>query len=121
MRRMILWLGAVLVAAGCEGGAPGAPTAPTALNLPLAAITVPESTLTFLRPAPGAPSIAAKTVSFWAVNGETRTGVIRYRKRPGAPASNRLVRLVVDKRSLVNRPDGTPIAVGDSILIRTSL
>ena len=113
-KRMIWWAGAVFLAVqGCDGGQ----VSPMAVTAPPAYITVPESSLTFLRPAVGAPGIPRKQVSFWAVNGQTREAAILYQKRPGQPAASKLVRLKVDKRSLVNRPDGTPIAPGDSILI----
>jgi hypothetical protein len=107
-----------VVVLGCDGTAV-APQA--AVQLPGAYLTVPESSLTFLRPAAGAPRIPRRRVSFWAVNGETREGTILYQKQPGQPAASKLVRLKVDKRSLVNRPDGTPIAPGDSILITMTL
>lgn len=72
---------------------------------------------TFLTVAATAPPLVTESVSFWAVRGETREAEIRYQPRPGARTGNRLVRLKVDKRSLVNEPDGTPIAPGDSLLI----
>ena len=119
MTKGMIWLaGAVFLAVqGCESSQ----VSPMAVTTPPAFITVPESTLTFLRPAVGAPRIAPRRVSFWAVNGQTREGVILYQKRPGQPVATKLVRLKVDKRSLVNRPDGTPIAPGDSILITMSV
>ena len=92
-----------------------------AVTTPSACLTLPESSLTFLRPAVGAPPLARRQVSFWAVNGQSREGVILYQKRPGQPAASKLVRLKVDKRSLMNRPDGTSIAPGDSILITMSV
>ncbi len=110
--------GLAIVVLGCDRG-PAAPLAPVAA--PAAYLTVPESSLTFLRPAAGAPRIPRRRVSFWAVNGETREATILYQKQPGQPAASKLVRLKVDKRSLVNRPDGTPIAPGDSILITMTL
>jgi hypothetical protein len=40
-----------------------------------------------------------------------------YRALPGATDSVEFARFRVEDRSLVNRPDGTPIAQGDSLLI----
>jgi hypothetical protein len=74
-------------------------------------------TPTFLTVDASAPPLAQTSVSFWAVRGQTREAEIRYQPRPGARTGDRLVRLKLDKRSLLNRPDGTPIAPGDSLLI----
>lgn len=76
-----------------------------------------ESQLHFLQAAATAPRLAATTASFYAVSGQTREGSIWYHKDEGGGDSVRLVRLTVDRRSLVQRPDGTPIAPGDSLLI----
>lgn len=72
---------------------------------------------TFLRPEQGAPSLAQTTTSFWAVRGQTRSGSIKYHARPGATDSTELVRFVVGSGSLFERPDGTPLGEGDSVLI----
>jgi hypothetical protein len=71
----------------------------------------------FLRPAAGAPSLAQTTASFWAVRGETRSASIWYHAQPGASDSTEFVRFAVDSESLVEHPDGTPVAAGDSVLI----
>ncbi len=81
----------------------------------------PESGLGFLNNAPGAPSFATTSVSFWAVKGKDRQASIYFRKRPGLTDSSEFVRFRVTKRSLVNRPNGTPIAAGDSILITITI
>ena len=80
-----------------------------------------ESALGFLTNAPGAPSLAATSVSFWAVKGQDRLISMYFHKRPGRPDSSEFVRFKVTKRSLINRPDGTPIAAGDSILITLTI
>lgn len=108
--------GLVLACGGTDGG-----LAPAAARAPSAAASVPESDLHFLTPAAGAPPLAATSVSFWAVRGQDREGSLWYNRRPGAPDSTRLVRLRVDKRSLVTAPDGTPLALGDSLLITLTL
>lgn len=67
--------------------------------------------------APSAPPFAATTVSFWAVKGQDRRASIYYRKAPNRPDSTEFVRFRVRSRSLLARPDGTPFANGDSVLI----
>lgn len=104
--------GLVLACGGAEDG-----LAPGGVRAPVAAASVPESELHFLQPASGAPPLAATSVSFYAVRGQDREASLWYHRRPGAPDSSRLVRLRVDRRSLVNAPDGTPLAPGDSVLI----
>lgn len=99
-----------LALAGCTTEA-GWPTGVTRVGA--ASISQPR----FLTVDASAPPLATESVSFWAVRGQTREGEIRYQPRPGAGTGNRLVRLKLDKRSLITRPDGTPIAPGDSLLI----
>jgi hypothetical protein len=72
---------------------------------------------TFLTTAAGAPAIAASSVTLWAVKGQDREAIIWYRAVAGRPDSSKLARLRVDRRSLCNRVDGTPIADGDSLRI----
>lgn len=76
-----------------------------------------ESDLHFLRSAPDAPPLAETSVSFWAVRGQEREASIWYRPRPGQGDSTEFVEFRVPDRSLVQRPDGTPVAPGDSLLI----
>lgn len=106
------WVGLVvaLAMAGCSAETES-PTG--AVHVGAASSSQPH----FLTVDASAPPLATETVSFWAVRGQTREGEIRYQPRPGAGTGNRLVRLKLDKRSLVRRPDGTPIAPGDSLLI----
>ena len=75
------------------------------------------STPRFLRPAPGAPSLATKQVSFYAVRGQYRQVEIMYHARSGVSDSTRFVLFSVPAQSLVKRPDGTSIAPGDSVAI----
>lgn len=108
---------AVLVAiAACSGD--GTLTPPTA-KVP----TQGDSSLAvnFLQPAAGAPAVITPVVSFWAVKGEDREAYMYYAKRPGRTDSTEFVRFRVRSGSLVNRPDGSPIAVGDSIRITMTL
>lgn len=80
-----------------------------------------EDSLRFLRPAPGAPSFGDRTVSFWAVKGVRTQVELMYRALPGQTDSSVFVRFRVDPQSLLARPDGTPIAQGDSVLITLSV
>lgn len=71
--------------------------------------------------AAGAPAIANPVVQFYAVKGEDREAFMYYAKRPTGNDSTVFVRFRVRKRSLLARPDGTPIADGDSVLITMTL
>jgi hypothetical protein len=102
------------LAAACAEGA-------TQLPGPNPDSTAQQDSLHFLRAAPTAPPIADRVVSFWAVKGERRELRMMYRPAPGAVDSVEFARLRVDDRSLVNRPDGSPIATGDSILITITM
>jgi hypothetical protein len=118
MKKIVTPLAAsALLLVGC-GDTPLVPNQPEPLASGSPALQqVPQSSLLFLRPAQGAPSLAALTVTFWAVRGLDREVSIFYHKRPTLPDSTEFLRFKVEKRSLVNRPDGTPIAMGDSIQI----
>lgn len=76
----------------------------------------PETQLTFLQFAASAPPFESTTVTFWAVKGEDREGFL-YFLEPNGQRGQEFARLRVDAPSLSARPDGTPIAVGDSVLI----
>ena len=123
MIRPCLCLTALIAAlAGCaaEPTDPAAPAETPETAAP--AFTVkPGSQLHFLTPAPDAPPLAATSVTFYAVRGQDREAFIWYHKHPGEPDSSKLARFKVPKESLVRRPNGTPIAVGDSIKITMSV
>ena len=110
MSRAFPMLGLLLAGAACAGD--GAPAGSTPVDS-----TASQDSLHFLRPAATAPALGERLVSFWAVRGETREVRLMYRARPGAADSVEFARFRVEDRSLVNRPDGTPIAQGDSVLI----
>lgn len=75
----------------------------------------------FVTAAADAPGIANPVVSFYAKLGEDREAFMYYQARPGVRDSTVFVRFRVPKRSLAARPDGTPFAPGDSILITFTL
>jgi hypothetical protein len=88
-----------------ESTAPDAETerAPTDLRL----LAAPHS----------APPLAATQASFYAVKGRS-TGVdIWYRPAAGRSDSTKYLEFRVGSNSLDRRPDGSPIAAGDSVLI----
>lgn len=116
MRPLHSWLIAVLVAAvACAQADSGAGSGPAVDTVQV------DDSLNFLRPAPGAPPFGTRVVSFYAVRGQQREARLMYAKAPGATDSAEFLRFRVDDRSLVNRPDGTPIALGDSLLITLSI
>jgi hypothetical protein len=123
MIRPCLCLTAVIAAlAGCtaEPTDPAASTGTSGAAAP--AFTVKNgSQLHFLTPAPDAPPLAETSVTFYAVRGQDREAFIWYHKHAGDPDSSKLARFKVPKESLVRRPNGTPIAVGDSIKITMSV
>ena len=82
---------------------------------------LPEDSLEFLSPALDAPALGVRSVRFYAVKGQDREVRLMYRPRPGELDSAEFARFKVDKRSLVNRPDGTPLAPGDSVLITLAI
>jgi hypothetical protein len=108
-------LALIPLAAGCADGA-ATPPGPTPTDS-----TAAQDSLHFLVAATTAPPLADRVVSFWAVKGERRELRLMYRPAAGMVDSVEFARLRVDDRSLVNRPDGTPIATGDSILITLSI
>ena len=115
MRHWTLCLALLPLAIACGTGADTIPGPNPADS------TAAQDSLHFLRPALTAPPIADRVVSFWAVRGQRRELRLMYRPAPGGVDSVEFARLRVDDRSLVNRPDGTPIAQGDSILITISM
>jgi hypothetical protein len=112
MRRfvlMFLGVGALCVAACGDDsdGVPG-PDDPGAVR--------PPGELTILSLAAEAPPLFESSVSFWAVRGEDREGRLYFSDGQGQPGEE-YVRLKIDAAALLARPDGTPFAVGDSVLI----
>lgn len=105
---------AVLFTAACDRLPTAAePDAPPGLSLK----SSNESDLTFLPHVAGAPALANFTASFWAVKGKTRQASLYYRRQPGELDSTEFVRFRVDDKALFKRPNGTPFAKGDSVLI----
>ena len=75
------------------------------------------SELRLLTVLPTAPSLAATTVSFYAVKGRNAGADLWYRARPGRTDSTKMLEFRLNGASLDRRPDGSAIADGDSIRI----
>jgi hypothetical protein len=79
--------------------------------------TRPPADLNFVRLAPTSPPLFDGGVaSFYAVQGEDREVRIHFQGLSGAQGEE-FLRLRVRPASLLARPDGSPIAAGDSVLI----
>jgi hypothetical protein len=76
----------------------------------------PPADLNIVELADDAPPLYNPEVSFYAVKGENREARIFFQDDQGA-AGDEYLRLRVDANTLEARPDGTPIAEGDSVLI----
>ena len=73
--------------------------------------------LHFVRPAPSAASLPDTAVSFWAKRGEDRELRLYYTAQSATSPAQELLRFRVPAAALAQRPDGSAIAVGDSVLI----
>jgi hypothetical protein len=76
---------------------------------------------TFLRLNASAPPPAVTTASFWAKRGEDRRLEINFAAEPGAVDTAEFLKFRVRETSLAFRPNGTPFAFGDSILITVTI
>jgi hypothetical protein len=65
----------------------------------------------------GTPPLATSQVSFFAVKGKVSGVDVWYRPRAGQADSAKYLEFRLGTGSLDRRPDGSPIAVGDSVLI----
>jgi hypothetical protein len=85
------------------------------------AVTAPDSRTTaelnLLHVTYDYPQLAATTASFWAVKGQSSGTDLWYHARPGASDSAKFVEFRLGAGALDRRPDGSAIAVGDSVLI----
>lgn len=72
--------------------------------------------LNILRLAPDHPPFEATSVSVWARRGDSREGKLYFLNSEGQRGEEFAV-LKIDSQSLLARPDGSLIQVGDSVLI----
>jgi len=77
----------------------------------------PPGDLSIIRLTPGHAAIWNPVDSFYAVKGQDRELRIYFTAEDGVSRGEEYVRLRVDAASLLTMPDGTPIQVGDSVLI----
>ena len=101
----ILALAGTLGSAACHDGTAPAPLSRSA------------DQLHFVRPSPTAPSLPDTAVSFWAKRGEDRELRLYYNAPSGSGVGEEFLRFSVPAAALAQRPDGSAIAVGDSVLI----
>jgi len=119
MRHPRIVLAAVIAIVGIVAACTEVPVEP---NEPLRPTANDTSLLVnALAPAVGAPAIANPVVTFYAVAGQNRQAFMYYRSRPGRADSTVFIRFRVSNGSLLARPDGTPFADGDSVLITMTL
>lgn len=107
LRRTVPWI-ATILAAACQDGSRSSPLGPG--EEPAAALNVVA-----LSPESAPPDLAA--VSFYAHQGRRVMGRIRLADQPGIGRGREYLRLTIPKDALLTRPDGSPIAPGDSVLI----
>jgi hypothetical protein len=100
----------VVLASACGSDATSPPSDSTST-------TKPESDLHFVHSSDSTPALAQKTLTFYAVAGRDTVVHLWYHRRAGRSDSSEFLRFRVRSRSLVQRPDGTPIAEGDSLPI----
>jgi hypothetical protein len=77
----------------------------------------PPAQLTVVRLAPSSAPLFNSPDSFYAVKGEDRELRIDFQDPATGGAGEEFLRLRVRPGSLLSRPDGTPFATGDSVLI----
>lgn len=110
------WVGLALtaiLAAGCGGDST---TAPGDGGGNTSTQPVPQSQLTFLRPATNVV-LSKDSAVFWAKVGQDREVAMYYRPNAGTTDSVRFLRFRVRSDGLATRPDGSAFANGDSIKI----
>jgi len=102
---LLLAIALSLGAVACGDGTSPAPVSRTA------------DQLHFIRPAPTAATLPDTAVSFWAKRGEDRELRLYYNAQSGSGTGEEFMRFTVPAAALAQRPDGSAIAVGDSVLI----
>jgi len=81
----------------------------------------PESQLRLLSVTSDAPPIATPIVSFYAVKGRNANVDLWYRPRAGRSDSTKFLEFRLGGNTLDKRPDGSPIADGDSVRITVTV
>ena len=102
---------ALAVATACSDGSapdPSMPSSPGDTRL--------SADLGIVRRSASVPGFVDTVVTFWAVRGRDREGRIFFRSASGG-VGEEFARLKIGSATLLARPDGTPVAQGDSVLI----
>jgi len=81
----------------------------------------PESLLRLLTVTTDAPPLVTSTMSFYAVKGKNAGADLWYRPRVGQRDSTKFLEFRLGGSTLDKRPDGTPIANGDSVRITVTV
>jgi hypothetical protein len=88
---------------------------------PSGPITKTDANLNVVLQAPTAPSLAATTKSVLVTRGQNAELRLYYRPRAGSADSSEFLRLRFEDNTLLARPDGTPIAIGESVLVTATV
>lgn len=107
MRRLVVGILAVAIAAACTDTAADPPPPPP----------VPSSQLHFVLLDSTAPELLADSVSFYAKLGEDREASLFFKGAAPSDTGEEFLRFKVPAQSLFRRPNGTPFQPGDSIQI----
>ncbi len=119
LRRYLMPLAVVLVAAGCTDQTG---PSPTAIPVPLAGVMPPPLPGThILQQSSAAPRLQTYQVSFWARRGTQTTVFVNYRRRPGQWLPDPFLRFRIPINGLVAGADGAPLDRGDSVRITLTI
>jgi len=118
VRRYMMPLTFVLVAAGCTDQTG---PSPTAVPVPLAALVPLPLGTHILRQSPAAPRLQTYQVSFWARRGTQTTVFVNYRRRPGQWLPDPFLRFRIPINGLVAGAGGVPLDRGDSVRITLTI
>lgn len=111
-------LAAALLGACADSAGPVPPQLAARETVELRTLHTPH----FLVQAATAPPLEALQASMWIVRGERQTLEVKYTNPTEDPAAVLgFLKLEFHDSTLVARPDGTPIATGDSVLVTVSI
>ena len=88
---------------------------------PSGPITKTDANLNVVLQAPTAPSLSATTKSVLVTRGQNTELKLYYRPRAGSADSSEFLRLRFEDNTLLARPDGSPIAMGESVLVTATV
>ncbi len=118
LRRYLMPLTVVLVAAGCTDQTG---PSPTAVPVPLASLVSLPLGTHILQQSPAAPRLQTYQVSFWARRGAQTTVFLSYRRRPGQWLPDPFLRFRIPINGLVAGAGGVPLDRGDSVRITLTI